>query len=198
MRNPETTTLRPGQKHDKLKLAEVLSHHLLTGEGQYPYDSLRAITVSYLNKDWRGAWDDNDVTDVLSLFWINGRKYHKPGKGNPINFLIKVAHTTMCNKFKTRRRNVVTVEPDHPEWVAAACDYELPDLDLPTREELEEGIGELFHRRATMARLRYLSGLSDGEIARIMGIEKSAVSSKLSFVKSQLGTIMRNKIGDRK
>jgi RNA polymerase sigma factor (sigma-70 family) len=183
------------------QLAEAVSKHFLEGGDEFPYDSLKGILIHYLDRTWKGAFDSDDVADILGNYWELGCRIHSPDKGNPVNLMFRVAHHFMANKLKRKRRrsNVVYNGDARPEWHAnAADDQRLDDkIDAPSKQELRDGIDQLFRKRAHLLRLRYLSGLSDGQIARLMGMSKGAVSSKLSFAKSQLSTVLANKIAER-
>lgn len=106
------------------------------------------------------------------------RKRHRfdPGRGSPDSWLFGIARNAALDELR-RQRRTVALTPDLPAEAG-----ENPESQVDRRLELQRvrsAMAKLDERRAQLVALRFFAGLRNAEIAVIMKMSETAVSSLL-------------------
>lgn len=189
----EFRSLRPGKPLGRAELAEALNRHFMGDDEPLPYDQCASIVVRQLEQKWSGKFDSDDVVNILGDFWQAGAN-HTPDRGNPVNLLIKVALNYM--RCKHRRRGPLFVDPAS-RCLDSATHHDIDDrLDAPTKDDVNEALGHTTKLRAQAYRLKE-AGLSEGQIARLLGAPRPTVTSRVRLATQDVGAYLASKIGSK-
>ena len=100
------------------------------------------------------------------------------GHGKFESWLMAIAHNLLANWFRDRGRHPPTAPLD--EALGVPSDTPGPESNLETREtarRVHEATAELAPNRQQLITLKYVDGLTNAEIGRIMGRSESAVKA---------------------
>lgn len=139
----------------------------------------------YLTKNWAVAEDLTGATFEAAL-----RKWRRydPGRGTPRAWLLAIARSTALDWFRAdarrRRRDeqAGAVDPIPPSF---------PDVQDGLSPELEEGLRALSAGEREVVALRIVLDLDGEEAARVLGISRTAVSTRLNRALAKLEERMR-------
>lgn len=145
---------------------------------------------------YRTAWGvlggREDAEDVLqSVFLSLLRRESLPDfQRNPRAYLYKAAVTASLDLLKAKRRRPVLVDEVERLEVAAADSSSSFDEDL--YERVYAAIAQLSAEASSVLILRYMHGKSLAEIAREIGVSRTAVAVRLFRSRAQLRTLLRD------
>jgi RNA polymerase sigma factor (sigma-70 family) len=122
-----------------------------------------------------------DAEDVTQAVFMRLGKDDLPAVANAASYLYRAAINGALDML--RRKRTAATEPLESAAGIAACEtVASPDAriqDLELGRLLRQAIAELGHRAAEMFSLRYLEGLSNREIAKLMETSQAVVAVTL-------------------
>lgn len=104
------------------------------------------------------------------------RRRYRAGRGSPEAWLFGIARNAALDELRKRKRRA-TLEAE-PEDVAAPGADELAELSL-RRETVRAALGQLDARERELVALKFMAGLSNAEIAGVIGVSESNVGTRL-------------------
>lgn len=104
------------------------------------------------------------------------RRRYRAGRGSPEAWLFGIARNAALDELRKRKRRA-TLEAE-PEDVAASGADELAELSL-RRETVRAALAELDARERELVALKFMAGLSNAEIAGVIGVSESNVGTRL-------------------
>jgi len=142
------------------------------------YRTARAVTGS-----------PEDAEDVLQTIFLKLIRQEFPPdlKNNPQAYLYRAAVNASLNIVRRRRREVL-VEDSGPFDVPAPADTDNEDPEL---QRLYEGLSQLKPDAAEILILRYMHSKGLAEIARELGVSRTAVAVRLFRSRARLKALLR-------
>jgi RNA polymerase sigma-70 factor (ECF subfamily) len=141
----------------------------------------------YLTRNWAVAEDLTGATFETAL-----RKWRRfdPGRGTPRAWLIAIARSTALDWFRAdaRRRR----REERAEGRLVVPDPPSDSLGEGLSPDLEEGLRALSAGEREVVALRVVLELDGDETARVLGISRTAVSTRLSRALAKLEERMRD------
>lgn len=142
---------------------------------------------------FRTAWgvlgSREDAEDVLQTVFLKLLRRECPPEfqTNPRGYLYKAAVNGSLDFLKARRRRPVLVDDVDRLQIAA------PDAsaDDEMHRRLYEAIAQLSAEAAEIVLLRYMQNKSVGEIAKGLGLSRTAVAVRLFRSRARLRTLLR-------
>ena len=144
---------------------------------------------------YRTAWgvlgSREDAEDVLQTVFLALMRRESPPnlQKNPKAYLYKAAVTASLDVLKAKRRRPVLVG-DVDRLEIAAPDHG-PAFDEEMYERLYEAMAQLTPDAAAVLLLRYMHGKSLTEIARELGLSRTAAGVRLFRSRARLRAILR-------
>lgn len=126
------------------------------------------------------------VQDALMRLWKIAPEWRR-GEAKVSTWLYRVT-ANLCTDRLRKRRTVTLDAVAEPEDPAQSVTHKLQDV--ARHKALSEGLAQLPERQAQAVALRHLEGLSNPEIAMIMGIGVEAVESLTARGKRALTAIL--------
>ena len=157
-------------------------------------DELERVYRDHARLVYRTAWGilggREDAEDVLqSVFLALLRRESLPDlQQNPGAYLYRAAVTTSLDVLKAKRRRPTLVDDARLE--AAAADSG-PSFDEELYERLYSAIGQLPADASSVLVLRYMHDKSLAEIARELGLSRTAVAVRLFRSRARLKALLR-------
>lgn len=122
-----------------------------------------------------------DVTALAFERALRGRAGYRPGKGSERAWLFGIARNAALDELR-RRRRVVSLLAE-PADLPAASDDEAPRLD---RAVVRAALAALTPRERELIALKFHAGLSNAELARVLGVSESNAGTLLHRTMQQL------------
>jgi RNA polymerase sigma-70 factor (ECF subfamily) len=120
--------------------------------------------------------DENDMEDLVSQVflkaWENLERY-KMGSSPFVAWLYTIARNLVIDHYRTKRKNLPLEEA-----MALPSDMEMPDEQVQTNFDLEalrDALQFLTHDQQQALVLKYIAGLPNDSIARIMNKQEGTV-----------------------
>jgi len=104
------------------------------------------------------------------------RRGYRPGRGTREAWLFGIARNAALDELRGRKRRA-TLEAD-PEDVDVPAPDDQADLAL-TRETVRAALAKLAPRERELVALKFMAGLSNAEIAAVLGVSESNVGTRL-------------------
>jgi RNA polymerase sigma-70 factor (ECF subfamily) len=104
------------------------------------------------------------------------RRGYRPSKGTPEAWIFGIARNAALDELRRRRRRAA-LETD-PEDAAAAAPEEHADF-LLRREAVRAALAELSGAERDLVSLKFAGGLSNAEIAGVLGMSESNAGTRL-------------------
>jgi RNA polymerase sigma factor (sigma-70 family) len=123
-----------------------------------------------------------DVTAQAFERAYRRRRTFKPGRGSRRAWLFGIARNAALDELRRRRRGARLVA--EPEDESLAPPYEV--ADAVRRAALRAAIAELSARERELVALKFFAGLSNGEIAAVIGTSETNAGTKLHRVIQKL------------
>ena len=122
-----------------------------------------------------------DAEELTSRTFVNALanldQYRSRGGGFG-SWLMTIAHNLLANWYRDRGRRPASTSLD--EALALPSDLPSPEFNLERNErvrEVRDAIGQLSADRQQLITLKYVDGLTNAEIGRIMGRTEGAVKA---------------------
>lgn len=131
------------------------------------YNTVYRFAVSYTHN----TCDAEDVTQATFLKYFTHR--HRIAAGKEKQWLLRVAHNACVDIFRKKQR---------------VCDEPLPEIafyDAPS-SELFQALESLTPEYRAVIHLFYFEGYSTGEIAKILRVSQTCVTTRLSRARKLL------------
>lgn len=137
------------------------------------YRSSRDDVYAYAAGLLRDRGAAEDVTAAAFERAYRKRSRFNPRKGSPRAWLFGIARNAALDELRRRGRQAeLGEEPTDP---ASIADDERSELRLI----LNAALGRLEARERELVALKFFAGLSNGEIARLLGVSESNAGTKL-------------------
>jgi len=117
-----------------------------------------------------------DVTSQAFERAYRRRRTYRAGRGTREAWVFGIARNAALDELRRRRRRA-TLEAD-PEDLSAPSPGDLAELSL-RRETVRSALGTLEDRERELVALKFMGGLSNAEIARVLGLSESNAGTKL-------------------
>lgn len=104
------------------------------------------------------------------------RRSYRPGRGTAEAWLFGIARNAALDELRRRRRHAVMAS--EPEDVESAGVEDLAESTL-RREAVRAALETLEARERELVSLKFMAGLSNTEIAKVLGLSESNTSTKL-------------------
>jgi len=141
---------------------------------------LEPMLDRYLRRSWRDQLEVADLRQDAYVRVYEAAMREKPF--NPKHFLFQVARNLMIDRL--RRKNVVSFDT-FADFDGVEADSDHPDAEEMTaaRQEIRllmSAMGALPPRCREVVRLRKIEGLSQREVAQIMGVTEDTIERQVS------------------
>jgi RNA polymerase sigma-70 factor (ECF subfamily) len=146
---------------------------------------------------YRTAWgvlgSREDAEDVLQAVFLKLLRRELPPdlQKNPKAYLHKAAVTVSLDVLKARRRRPVLVDVGDVERLEVSTPASGARFDEATHERLYEAIAKLSAEAAELLALRYTESTSIVEIAKRLGVSRTAVAVRLFRSRATLRALLR-------
>jgi RNA polymerase sigma-70 factor, ECF subfamily len=117
-----------------------------------------------------------DVTALAYERAYRKRRSFRAGRGSRDAWLFGIARNAALDELRRRKRHA-NLEGEPPDLTTPAAD-ELADQAL-RRETVRAALATLDARERELVALKYMAGLSNAEIARVIGVSESNVGTRL-------------------
>lgn len=131
--------------------------------------------------------DAEDLTQRVFSQALGAIDDHDPDAGSAGGWLFTIAHNTLANYYRTRARRPSA----RLEAAAGAVDPAVPLDDVEAIEDahaVRRALARLSAERQHLVLLKYVVGLSNAEIGRVLGKSEGAIKSLL---RRTLGALRR-------
>jgi RNA polymerase sigma factor (sigma-70 family) len=146
------------------------------------YRSSRDDVYAYAAGLLRDQAAAEDVTAAAFERAYRKRSRFDARKGSPRAWLFGIARNAALDELRRRSRHTeLSVDP-----VDAASVPEADEYDSELRLLLGDALGGLETRERELISLRFFAGLSNGEIARVIGVSTSNVGTRLNRTMDKL------------
>ena len=143
-------------------------------------DSVYAYAFSLL-RDRAGA---EDATALAFERAYRRRGRYDPGKGSERAWLFAIARNAALDELRRRRRTAALVaDPEDPEAAGAVADG--PEAG-ERRAVVRDALAALEPRDRELVALKFYGGLSNAEIAVLLGVSESNAGTRLHRVVAKL------------
>ena len=117
-----------------------------------------------------------DVTALAFERAYRRRRRYRASRGSREAWLFGIARNAALDELRRRKRSAA-LEAE-PEDLAAPAAYELADLAL-RRETVRAALATLDPRERELVALKFAAGLTNAEIAGVIGVSESNVGTRL-------------------
>lgn len=141
------------------------------------------------------------MQDTFFEVYRNIKLFRKLPREEIISLLVIYTRNNVIDFVRRKKRRIETISLNY-EYDEETQEYEIPSQDhmpeeLLLRKELGEQLGALIDSLSDAQRdvilLKYKYDMTDKEIARVLKIKESAVSSRLNRAKEKLRELMEAK-----
>lgn len=140
---------------------------------------------SYARRVLQDAAQAQDVTqEVMLKLWLHADQY-RPALGRLTTWLHRIAHNKCMDHHRKKRRFL-----DGGDIESLASDQGSIDGQGSSDPMLGRALMSLPERQAHALVLTYYQGLSNKEVARVMGLRTRAVESLLARARRRLKTLL--------
>jgi RNA polymerase sigma-70 factor (ECF subfamily) len=133
------------------------------------------------------AYDAEDVAQTVFLRLLRAAPSHEVAR-NPGAYLYRAAVNEALNVVRSRKRQVLTADPERYQAPRVGLAPEPPD---EIHRRLYEAVAELSRGAAEIVILRYVHGCSDAEIAKRLGTSRGTIAVSLYRSRSRLRRLLR-------
>jgi RNA polymerase sigma-70 factor, ECF subfamily len=147
------------------------------------YRSSRDDVYGYVAGLLRDASAAEEVTATVFERAFRRRRRFDARRGTPRAWLFGIARNAALDELRRRRRQAELVrEPEDPLAQAGADEAEAS----LRRAALAEALGALSARERELVALKFFAGLSNAEIATVLGVSESNAGTRLHRVVTKL------------
>ncbi len=140
------------------------------------YRESRDDVFAYVTGLLRDRSAAEDVTAQAFERAYRKRRSFDPRRGNRRAWLFGIARNAALDELR-RRKRIAELAAD-PEDADAAGSHELAEVSI-RRTALREGISTLEPRERELVALKFFAGLSNAEIAALIGVSESNAGTRL-------------------
>jgi RNA polymerase sigma-70 factor (ECF subfamily) len=141
------------------------------------YRSSAAAVYAYVASLVRDRALAEDVTAQAFERALRRRRTFNPRRGSERAWLFGIARNAALDELRRRRRQAaLVIDPEDP--VAGAA-YDLPAADAERRATVRAALSALEPREREIVALKFHAGLSNAEIARLLGVSESSAGTRL-------------------
>jgi RNA polymerase sigma-70 factor (ECF subfamily) len=143
-----------------------------------------------------------DADDLLSELWIKVRSTRPGPVANPRSYLFAMANNLALDRIRETKRRLRREQDWSDEQLGSdAGSSEIADsapgaeqllIDEDETQRLSDAIAKLPQGARRVLRMHKLDGLSHAEIARLLGISKSAVEKHMAVAMTHLRRLLED------
>jgi RNA polymerase sigma factor (sigma-70 family) len=156
--------------------APVLAHPAEADSFEALYRRTFPRVYAYVASLLRDRAAAEDATALAFERAYRKRRGYRPGRGTREAWLFGIARNAALDELRRRKRRA-SLEAD-PEDLAAPALDDHADLAL-RRETVRAALAQLDARERELVALKFMAGLSNAEIARVLGVSESNVGTRL-------------------
>src|SRR3954454_17920626 len=147
------------------------------------YRSARDDVYAYVAGLLRDSSAAEDVTAQAFERAYRRRRTFNAGRGSRRAWLFGIARNAALDELRRRRRGARLVTEPQDDAIAPA--HEAAEMAV-RRAALQAAIAELAPRERELVALKFFAGLTNGEIARVIGISETNAGTRLHRVIEKL------------
>lgn len=155
------------------------------------YRSLMPRVFGYVATLLRDPSSAEDVTALAFERAYRRRRSFRLSRGTAEAWVFGIARNAALDELRRRRRHA-TLAVD-PEDLSRAASYEQTEATL-RRETVRAALGALEPRERDLVGLKFAGGLSNVEIAQVLGVSESSAGSRLHRVVDKLREECRDEL----
>ena len=161
------------------QVAQVFTEH-----AQFVFRTAYGVTGSH-----------EEAEDVLQTVFLRLIRREQPPdfRANPKAYLYRAAVNAALDALRSRRRRRLVAVDELPE----VADPAAASIDDEHHQALYEAIAELKPESAQILILRYVHGMSDAEIARMLGVSRGTIALRLFRSRARLKKLLSARLGDK-
>jgi RNA polymerase sigma-70 factor, ECF subfamily len=160
-------------------IAEAVPSLARTSEGESfasLYERIFPRVYAYVASMLKDRAATEDVTSQAFERAFRRRRTYRPSRGSREAWIFGIARNAALDELRRRGRRAAL--EGEPEDLAAPAAEDLADLSL-CRESVRAALAALEDRERELVSLKFMGGLSNSEIARVVGLSESNVGTKL-------------------
>jgi RNA polymerase sigma-70 factor, ECF subfamily len=164
-------------------VSEAIADRVPTMAGDIPAESFESLyertfarVYAYVASLLRDRSVAEDVTAQAFERAYRKRRSYRAGRGSPEQWIFGIARNAALDELRRRKRRA-GLEAE-PEDTAAPTPEDRAELAL-RRDVVRAALRDLEPRERDLVSLKFMGGLSNAEIARVLGITESNAGTKL-------------------
>jgi RNA polymerase sigma-70 factor (ECF subfamily) len=150
---------------------------------------LRRLTVSYASEQ---ADRDDLYQEITAAIWTALPRFR--GESSERTWVYRIAHNIAISASVRHRRRTERETLLPKDAVSMSLDPEAQSLEGEQRRLLIQAVRSIRGLDKQIIVL-HLEGLSNGELAEVVGLTEGAIATRLSRVRAQLAQFVRTKAG---
>jgi RNA polymerase sigma-70 factor (ECF subfamily) len=152
---------------------------------------MRRLTVSYASEQ---ADRDDIYQEITAAIWTALPRFR--GDSSERTWVYRIAHNiaisaSVRNRRRTQRETLLL-----PDEVSKSLDPEAQSVESERRRLLIEAVRSIRGLDKQIIVL-YLEGLSNGELAEVVGLTEGAIATRLSRVRAELAQFVKTRAGQK-
>ena len=175
---PIATAAAPQNPADE-QVGQVFTEH-----AQFVFRTAYGVTGSH-----------EEAEDVLQTVFLRLIRREQPPdfRVNPKAYLYRAAVNAALDALRSRRRRRLVAVDELPDLPGTDAE----EIDDEHHRALYEAIAELKPEPAQILILRYVHGMSDAEIARMLGVSRGTIALRLFRSRARLKKLLSARVGDK-
>nr|MBC7244352.1 sigma-70 family RNA polymerase sigma factor [Chloroflexota bacterium] len=159
--NEESALLKRAREYDQAAIAEI-------------YDRYSLRIYNYIYHRLGNAPLAEDLTATVFLRMLEAIRSSRAWQTSFSGWLYRIAHNLVVDHFRTGRRDDVPLD----DWPVASHEHpaDVAERSL-TQQRLRAAITQLTEEQSLVITLKFLEGMSNAEIAQLMGKSEGAIKS---------------------
>ncbi|MBC7231745.1 MAG: sigma-70 family RNA polymerase sigma factor [Chloroflexi bacterium] len=159
--NEESALLKRAREYDQAAIAEI-------------YDRYSVRIYNYIYHRLGNAPLAEDLTATVFLRMLEAIRSSKAWQTSFSGWLYRIAHNLVVDHFRAGRQDDVPLD----EWPVASHEHpaDVAERSL-TQQRLRAAISQLTEEQSLVITLKFLEGMSNAEIAQLMGKSEGAIKS---------------------
>ncbi|MGQ9493039.1 MAG: sigma-70 family RNA polymerase sigma factor [Anaerolineae bacterium] len=159
--NEETALLKRAREYDQAAIAEI-------------YDRYSLRIYNYIYHRLGNALLAEDLTATVFLRMLEAIRSSRAWQTSFSGWLYRIAHNLVVDHFRAGHRDDVSLD----DWPVAFHEHpaDVAERSL-TQQRLRAAISQLTEEQSLVITLKFLEGMSNAEIAQLMGKSEGAIKS---------------------
>ena len=146
---------------------------------------------AYVQSMLRDRAAAEDVTAQAFERAYRKRRGYRPGRGSAEAWVFGIARNAALDELRRRKRHArMATEPEDVDAVPAD---DVAEAAL-RRETVRSALEKLEPRERELVSLKYMAGLSNAEIAKVVGISESNASTRLNRTMTKLREVCHDQL----